>query len=59
MISGKGVVEFETTALPESVSFPLIQIRINNWLDPESGSVSFVTDPNPTKTNKNGKKYFF
>ena len=43
----------------ESVSFPWIQIwiRINNWLDPESGSgsVSNDTDPDPTKIIKNRK----
>ena len=39
----------------ESVSFPWIRIRIKKWLDPESGSVSNDTDPDPTKTIENIK----
>ena len=37
----------------ESVSFQWIRIRIKKWLDPESGSVSNDTDPDPTKTIEN------
>ena len=39
----------------ESVSFPWIRIRIKKWLDPESGSVSNDTDPDPTNTIENIK----
>ena len=43
----------------ESVSFPCIRIRIKKWLDPESGSVSNDTDPDPTKTIENIKNFNF
>ena len=39
----------------ESISFPWIRIRIKKLLDPESGSVSNYTDPDPTKTIENIK----
>ena len=36
-----------------SVWFPWVRIHIKIWLDPESGSLSGIPDPDPTKTIKN------